>query len=347
MEPKFKRVYWPKIQLVFICFFIAILFFVGWKLVAWGQQFKKETGLTATAVFQLIFQNGVPLAASDGHTNILVLGMGGGMHQGADLTDTMLVVSLDQKNHTVALISVPRDIWSDTLKDKINSAYHYGEEKKKGGGLVLAKAITEDVVGLPIQHSFVIDFSGFTKIIDLVGGVDVIVPTAFTDTQFPIEGKENDPCGGDPEFACRYETLQFTAGLQHMDGTLALKYVRSRHAEGEEGSDFARSRRQQDVLVALKQKVLQSKFFFSPTYIVGLLRSFDEATDMDMNIGELLTVGKLLATTKSQAITKISFQDLLTSPPLYQYGGRYVLLPQEDFAAIHTFIRKKLFGNTP
>ncbi len=343
MPSKFKRFYWPKIRLLMLFLFVAVVIGASWKLVAWGQQFKKETGLTATAIFQLIFQNGVPLKESDGRTNILVLGIGGGTHQGADLTDTLLVVSLDQKKHAVALISVPRDIWSDTLKDKVNSAYHYGEEKKKGGGLVLAKAIIEDVVGLPIQYSLVIDFSGFKKIIDLVGGVDVTVPTAFTDPDFPIEGKENDLCSGDPDFRCRYETIHFDAGVQHMDGTVALKYVRSRHAEGEEGSDFARSHRQQDVLLALKQKVLAPKRLFSPTYVLKLFGAFDDATDMDMNIGELLTVGKLLATTKSSAIEKISFENLLVSPPLWQYEGKYVLVPQEDFAAIHAFIRKKLF----
>ncbi len=342
MEPKFKRVYWPKIRLFLLFLFLVGTIGASWKLVAWGQRFKKETGLTATTIFQLIFQRGAPLKKSDNRTNILVLGIGGGAHEGSDLTDTMLILSLDQNSHSVALVSIPRDIWSETLKDKVNSAYHYGEEKKKGGGLVLAKAIGEDVVGLPIQYSFVIDFSGFTKIIDLVGGVDVLVPTAFTDPQFPIEGKENDLCGGDPNFACRYEVLHINAGIQHIDGTLALKYVRSRHSEGEEGSDFARSRRQQDVLLALKQKVLEPKFFFSPRHIVGLLRSLDDATDMDMNIGELLTIGKLLATTKSQAIEKISFENLLVSPPLWQYDGKYVLVPQEDFAVIHAFIQKKL-----
>ena len=66
------------------------------------------------------------------------------------------------------------------------------------------------------------------------------IPKAFTDSQYPIAGKENDACGGDATFACRYKTVQFQAGSQHMDGKTALMYVRSRHAEGDEGTDFAR-----------------------------------------------------------------------------------------------------------
>ncbi len=321
---------------------IILLSVSAWKVIVWGQKFKKETGLSATTVLSLLVNGGVPLATSDSRTNILVLGIGGGTHEGADLTDTMLVVSLQKSNHSIALISVPRDTWSDTLKDKVNSSYHYGEEKQKGGGLVLAKAITEDVTGMPMHYAFVIDFSGFTKIIDLVGGVDVVVPNAFTDTQYPIEGRENDLCGGDVTYACRYEALHFDAGLIHMDGKLALKYVRSRHAEGEEGSDFARSRRQQEVLVALRKKVLNPTLLINPSFDLKLFRAFDDATDMDMTIGELLTIGKAIATTKPEAMKKISFDGELTNPPSWQYDGRYVLVPQESWDAVHAFIKSKL-----
>ncbi len=342
MQPKLKRLYWPKIQLLFFIVLVGFFAVIGWKVVVWSQQFKKETGLSATTIVKLIFNGGAPLAASDGRTNILVLGISGGTHQGADLTDTMLVISLNQKDHSTTLISIPRDMWSDTLRDRVNSAYHYGEESNKGDGLTLAKAITHEAIGLPIHYSFVIDFSGFKNIIDLIGGVDVVVPSAFTDVKFPIEGKENDLCGGDLTYACRYEALHFDAGLQHMDGTLALKYVRSRHAEGEEGSDFARSRRQQDVLVALRQKLLQPRFLFRPRIAFALFGAFDDATNMDMNIGELLTVGKTLAVTKPQAITKISFEDQLINPPLWEYNGKYVLVPKDGFSALHEYILTKL-----
>ena len=109
-------------------------------------------------VAKLVFNGGAPLASSSDRTNILLLGIGGGNHEGSDLTDTMMVLSLDNKKKTSAFISVPRDIWSETLKDRVNSAYHYGEEKKKGGGLLLAKVTVEDIVGMPIHYAVVVDF---------------------------------------------------------------------------------------------------------------------------------------------------------------------------------------------
>lgn len=292
-------------------------------------------------VMKFIANGGTTLRSLEGRTNILLLGIGGGTHAGADLTDTMIVLSLYPSKHSMAMISIPRDVWSDTLRDKINSAYHYGEEKKAGDGFVLAKSTVEDVIGMPIQYAFLIDFSGFQKIIDLVGGIRVNVVTAFTDPEFPIVGKENDPCGGDPTFACRYETIHFDTGEQRMNGSRALQYVRSRHAEGNEGSDFARSKRQQDVLVALKAKFTDPRVWVSPRLPV-LVRALDDATDTDFNVSELATVGKFFVQVSAGSITKISFEDLLLTPPPWQYDGKYVLVPKEDSSSIVQFIKAQL-----
>jgi anionic cell wall polymer biosynthesis LytR-Cps2A-Psr (LCP) family protein len=193
------------------------------------------------------------------------------------------------------------------------------------------------MVGLPIQYGLVFDFSKFQTIINLVGGVDIDVPEAFTDTQYPIAGKENDTCSGDTTYACRYETLQFTKGIQHMDGPLALKYVRSRHAEGAEGNDFARGRRQQQILVALKEKLTSKDVLKDPQRIIELYRAFDDATDTDMNIAQLATIGKLFLRVPQSQITRISIESQLYEPPVGMYG-RYVLLPSESFDSIHTYV---------
>lgn len=296
------------------------------KALVAGARMIRDTGILA------------PLKSQDGRTNVLLLGIGGGTHTGADLTDTMMVLSL---NRNLSLISLPRDIWSDTLKDKINSAYHYGEEKKKGGGLTLAKAVVEDVVGIPIHYSLVIDFSGFTNIIDLVGGVTVNVPHAFTDPQFPVEGKEDDDCNGDPKFACRYETLHFESGAQTMDGKRALQYVRSRQAEGQEGSDFARGQRQQEVLVALKEKLFKPNFWLSISRVRILFSAFEKATDTDMRLGEFFSVGKTIAGVSEDDVKRISLDEVLYAPPTIWYG-RYVLLPKKDWESVHEFIKSKL-----
>ncbi len=341
MQPRARRVYVPKVKLAVFLFGVFILLLLLLKGVSASYTFMQSTGITPVTLFRLVFDAGADLKPIDGRVNILLLGIPGGSHDGADLTDTILVLSFHEKNHTLSMISVPRDIWSDTLKDKVNSAYHYGEMKKKSGGLVLAKAIVSDMVGLPIQFALVLDFSGFQKVIDLVDGIEVTVPKAFTDTEFPVPGRENDECEGDPEFRCRYEPLHFDAGAQLMDGARALKYVRSRHADGEEGSDFARSRRQQEVILALKVRLLSYDVYLHPSQLEKLYAAFDDATDTDLNIGELLTVGKLFLKTPQGSTQRISLEDQLYTPPSSWYG-RYVLLPKESFYAVHAFVRASL-----
>jgi LCP family protein required for cell wall assembly len=320
------------VSVVFILLAIGVV--KGWLF---ANEIMGFTGLTPGTVTKLAFDTGVDLRPIDGRVNMLLLGIAGGDHDGPDLTDTILVLSFVPKQHQLAMISVPRDIWSDTLKDKINSAYHYGEEKKKGGGLVLAKATISDIVGLPIQYGVVFDFAGFKDIIDLVGGITINVPKAFSDSEYPIAGRENDLCGGDPEFRCRYETLRFDAGPTHMNGELALKYVRSRHAEGTEGSDFARGKRQQEMLVALKEKITSKEILQNVDTLKKLYAAFDKASDMDLNIGELLTIGKLFVNTKPEDIKKLSLEEQLYTPPSSWYG-RFVLLPKDGFDALHAFV---------
>jgi LCP family protein required for cell wall assembly len=310
-----------------IAFAVFVLFIIlAAKAVIWGVQFIR----------------GSTLNSSDGRTNILILGIGGGTHEGADLTDTIMVLSLDSSKKSVALISIPRDIWSDTLKDKVNSAYHYGEMKQKGGGLLLSKVIMEDVIGMPIDYAVVIDFSGFTKVIDAVGGIDVNVPEAFTDTQYPKPGMEQATCPGDPTNACVYETVHFDAGLQHMDGSRALIYARSRHAEGDEGSDFARSRRQQIIMVALKDRFTHPMQWATLSRLQALPKLLDDATDMDMTIAQALTVGKHFASTNQDQIKKIVFDQLLDTPPAYLYNNLYVLVPHTSWDDVHAYIKTQL-----
>jgi LCP family protein required for cell wall assembly len=318
---------------VIVVVIVALLFF--------GLRVSRETGISPALGMQLITGDGIELKSSSGRTNILLLGVGGGTHEGADLTDTMMVVSLNTTGQSASFVSIPRDIWSETLKDRVNSAYHYGEQKKEGGGLLLAKVVAEDVIGMPIHYSMLVDFSGFKEIIDLVGGIDVQITKGFIDHDYPIAGKEKDTCPGDPTNRCVYETIQFDVGVERMNGERALKYVRSRHAEGEEGTDFARSRRQQDVIIALKDKLMQPMQWFSPSKGRELLGVVEKATESDMNLGEIASVGKRILKIDDTNIHKVSIDELLYSPPTSLYG-RYVLIPLEDWDQVHTFIEEKL-----
>ncbi len=343
MQSKFSRVQYPKIKFALLCFGAIASIVILLKAMLFVGEFMRTTGITPQTLAALIFGSGTSLKTIQGRTNIVLLGIAGGDHDGADLTDTILILSFHPEAKTLSMISLPRDIWSDTLKDKVNSAYHYGEEKKKGGGIILAKAIISDMVGLPIDYALVFDFSKFREVISLLGGVSVTIPKAFTDAEFPISGKENDLCNGDPLLACRYEPLHFDAGVQLLNGDTALKYVRSRHAEGDEGSDFARSKRQQEVLLALKTKIISKKTYLNPSVMSQLFRTFDKATDTDLNIGELLTVGKLFVNIPQEKIRRISLENELYSPPSSWYG-RYVLLPKESFEELHSYVETAIKG---
>ena len=104
----------------------------------------------------------------------------------------------------------------------------------------MSKSLVEKITSLPTHYAVVIDFSSFKEIIDALGGVKIDVANSFTDDLYPIEGREEDLCDGDKEFKCRYETIHFEKGINYMDGTTALKYVRSRNGDNNENTDIAR-----------------------------------------------------------------------------------------------------------
>lgn len=240
---------------------IIILLLVLCGLIILGIKTKKI--LTQAGIGRFI-----PLESTNGRTNFLIMGIRGEGSDSPDLTDTLLVVSYSHPDKQVSLVSIPRDLWVSSLKTKINAVYHYGQFKdENGGGIKLTQSAILETLGLPIHYSVVINFTIFREAIDLIGGVDVNVANTFTDNQFPIEGKENAlPVGS------RYESITFTAGPNHMDGTTALKFVRSRHAEGDEGTDIDRDRRQQLVISALKQKVFTFHFLTDRNKLTALYK---------------------------------------------------------------------------
>lgn len=210
------------------------------------------------------------LPSYDGRTNVLFIGMGGEDHDGGQLTDTMIFVSMDLKNTGVTMLSIPRDIWVPSIEAKINAAYMVGAQESTAAGYLMLEDAVYEIVDQPIHYVVSLDFNGFEELVDAVGGVDVYVDAAFVDEWYPIRGKEKDECDGDPEYRCRYEVLRFEQGMQHMDGETALKFSRSRHADGDEGTDFARSARQQKIIHALKSKALSKEILLNPAKIFAL-----------------------------------------------------------------------------
>jgi len=178
--------------------------------------------------------------------NLLIMGYGGGQHEAPNLTDSMIVVSINPKDNATTMISAPRDLWVQVPPQsgnyaKLNSAYENGlangyngiSASPAAGGAEAARKVS-DVTGLPVQYWLTINFSGFRGLVDALGGVDVNVPVGWTAINL---GGDGLPGTG---------TATFKAGLQHMDGERALQYARARYitSPASEGSDFARSRRQ-------------------------------------------------------------------------------------------------------
>lgn len=303
-------------------------------------------------IFKLLFftnakSNG-SLRQTDQTTNILVMGVSGGNHDGPDLTDSLIIASLNLKSKNMHLVTVPRDLWIEELHGKINSAYHLGESKSKGTGIVLSKATVGEVLGIPIHYGVLIDFHAFSSIVDQFGGVDLTIDNAFDDFEYPIEGKENELCGKDKEeeqkvtdqniakiFPCRFEHLHFDKGATHFNGETALKFVRSRHAQGDEGTDFARSKRQLKLIEAIKTKINKPQLFLNPAFLLKMSSDLQKNIDTDLPTNQILFLARQFMNTKISDIKTMTLDwgtkenpGLLYNPPLADFDGVWVLLPR-------------------
>jgi len=271
------------------------------------------------------------LASYNGRTNILIMGKAGGdrSYDSPDLTDTMMLVSISLAKPNIKIISIPRDTWIPEIRAKINSAYYWGGQKSPGGGITLAKAITEEVVGVPIQYGAVIDFSGFKDIIDELGGIQVNVSNSFTDYYYPIAGKENDNCGGlDPSFMCRYQTVSFKAGQQTMNGDTALIFVRSRHAEGIEGTDLAREARQEKVIDAIKNKLLDKKVYENPKTDLVVIKTVLNSIQTDVDYPTAAILARLAYNSRNNINNNVIPQELIAYPVASKaYDMQDVVIP--------------------
>lgn len=330
---KVKRRILRHIWLVRIGLLIGFLLGVYLIIIVTGAVIRKTgAGFYFDLAKDFIFTPSTKIESLEGRTNILILGKGGGGHEAPDLTDTIIFASITHKNSSVALISLSRDIWIPELRAKLNSAYYWGNQKQKDGGLILAKSEVEKIVGAPVHYGVVVDFSGFKKIIDVLGGIEVDVERSFTDKKYPIPGRENDDCGGnDSEYLCRYETIQFEKGKQIMDGETALKFARSRNAEGDEGTDFARAARQEKVLETIKKKALSRQILLSPKKIINLINVVLESLETDIDPSAAAILARRVLEARDDVYSHVLPESLLENPPKSpRYDNLYIFIPKED-----------------
>lgn len=266
--------------------------------------------------------------------NILLLGIGGAGHEGALLTDTIILASFKPSTNQVAFLSIPRDLAVDFpapyYSRKINNGLFFGQEMEyPGGGEALMVKMVGEVTGLNIQYYGQVDFSGFEQVIGGLGGVKINVENSFSDATYPT-----DDYG--------IQTISFQAGEQLMDGATALEYVRSRHGNNGEGSDFARAARQQKVLLALKDKITSFSTLINPRKISEIINTLGNHTKTNMEVWEMLRLYTLAQNIgKNNIINYVidnSENGLLEN--ITGENGAYLLVPKAgDFSEVQGYAK--------
>ena len=351
---------------LFVIFFIGIgLSFLFFRLSTSSYDPKESGNKKATLP-------PTPIVDTPDTFNVLLLGYGGAGHSGGGLTDSITLANVDTKEKKVALVSIPRDLWIALPVDydnkqnyKINAAYAIGEDDNKypnkkpvyrgeDGDGELAKYAASIVTGIEVDYYLSVDFAGLVDAIDLLKGIEVDVKHPFDDYFYPVKGLENETCGISNEditdfhqkysgfqlekqFECRYEHLHFEKGTQQMDGETALKFVRSRHSD-QYGGDFARSERQHEILIAIKDKLItldaisQTSTLFNK--LVGSVH-----TDLDKDaLRDMLTV---FGSPGEYAVAHIYLTEDNVFYSSTSSGGQYILVPREgvnSWDGVHKYI---------
>lgn len=292
--------------LVFAVSFFTYAFSVGSKIF--------NNGVGGYSILKTIYGKEQLKGEDQDRINILFLGMGGPNHPGGMLSDSIMVLSIQPKEKKAALLSIPRDLLVPIPShgdDKINSAFADGyndylnkscAKKNKNdcyGSAVDAGAKLEgqtvaNILNVPIHYYVVANFTGFEKIIDQLGGVDVYVDGAIYDPLFPAEDM------------IHYLPFKISAGQHHLDGKTALKYARSR----ETTSDFDRAARQQKVLKAVKDKAMQTGFISNPQKIIDVITTLGDSLKTDFTIAEIKSFALLVKDIQvDQIISKVLSTD--------------------------------------
>jgi LCP family protein required for cell wall assembly len=320
-----------RVLLVLLALFLALVLIIG--------TVKALVKLRIITIQSVISVTGAELPKDEnGYTNLLLLGEGDAGHDGKDLTDTVIVASIDAaKTQSVTLLSLPRDLYflnTERMgKGRLNSLYrdykialrHQGMEEAEASQEAmkeLAKVIG-NALDLSIHHVVKVNFSGFVKAVDAIGGIDLIVPYDINDLEYPDENYG-------------YEPFSIAAGPAHLDGTTALKYVRSRHTT----SDFDRSGRQQQVIAALAEAVKSQGLYKKSSTIIEMLKIFSDDVEMTLSTRELIGLAGLAEDLSPSRVINMQLNDrnglydsfvepggLLYAPPRDLFEGASVLLP--------------------
>lgn len=385
--PPKKRKPFNKKKALKITLFAILVIIIGVFGVLYykADQFFRTTGLNVTPLETILFILGkksdltgsgetnpesnepkpeLKRDESGKYTNVLIVGVDSRQDRDSANTDTLLVASYNYETNNVNMYSLPRDLMVEipgyNSYGKINSVYIYSELVQKDSGMTNLQTSVEGILNLKIQYYVMIDFAGFTKVIDILGGITVNVENEFTDCQYPWEGQPKNTslmgteCYSQGAYAsggslATYEPIKFNKGIQTMDGTTALKYARSRHSmDNMEGSDFARAKRQQKVIEAVKNKVLSSETLTSPQKIVDIIGAIqDNVRFSGYTIKDIEAGLNMLSAAKEAPINSFVLDPSIGGFSIlregYDYG--YAITPIKgigDYSDVHAYVAATL-----
>lgn len=324
---------------LFLLSFLGIIFFLS--SIAANSESKFATSVKKNflinQISHLISADTKKLAGEEkGRTNLLILGMGGLGHDGAFLTDTIIVLSYNHESQETSLVSLPRDFLvkiNKTSYQKVNYVYTAGEYSEKSNGIEYSKKVLSQNLGIPIHYAVSIDFFGFEEIIDALGGVNVHIDNSFIDYNYPTKDH-------------KVQTVRFEKGEQHLNGKEALQFVRSRHGivtagNGFEASDFARSDRQFKVIEAIKSKIMSFSTISNPNKVINLFKILDKYIDTDIESWEALKFVDILRSMDKDKIFNKVLNDApgnLLKSATSTLDGAFILVPKNnDYRLLHSF----------
>jgi LCP family protein required for cell wall assembly len=255
------------------------------------------------------------------YINILAMGSdndGKGGNNLAPLTQTMIIVSINTQNNSVNIISIPRDSWVNIPGYGMGKIDEASDKLDGTAGLELAIQTVEADYNIKINHYAWVGLSGFIKIVDLLGGVNLDVQQPILDELYPMD---LSPSTTDPNSLNAAERIDIPAGPQHLDGTQALDYVRSRHGNAE--GDFARSARQQQLILALRKQVNVDTLI---SQLPNMLSSLSGSTKTDLTVTDIIG----LLNIERNISTNNIHQYVLQSP---DYGSNTVSSTGQDIVA--------------
>ncbi|MGK2849129.1 MAG: LCP family protein [Minisyncoccota bacterium] len=293
---------WSIFFWVFLCVGIVLIGTLGFymiKSLTIGRSIQMENHNSVSFLTDIkrftasyLKKNHPLVGEEEGRINILLLGRAGEHYPGKNLTDTLIVMSIDTRQKKVSLLSLPRDLYvpipHTDLSTKINALYQYGLSQNTGADLL--RTSVETITGQPIQYFFILDFDGFEKAINVLGGIHVDVLRDFYDPRYP--GKNYS-----------YETFEIKKGWKTLDGATTLKYVRERHNDPE--GDFGRAKRQQQVIQAVKDRAFSVGTFLNIFAVNNLLNILGESVKTNMSLEDMESFLELARSLDTENISSV------------------------------------------